>query len=107
MNILVIGNGFDLAHGLPTRYLDFLNFFRNTDGIKFSSAIERFHSGKDYGENYKGFISSYMTNPTGQKGDARLCLIPIRLRIYNTQLRNKSWIESLPESELSIWPFLL
>lgn len=59
MNILVIGNGFDLAHGLPTRYLDFLNFFKNTDGIKFSSAIERFHSGKDYGENYKGFINKY------------------------------------------------
>lgn len=26
MNILIIGNGFDLAHGLPTRYIDFLNF---------------------------------------------------------------------------------
>ena len=26
MNILVIGNGFDLAHGLPTRYMDFLEF---------------------------------------------------------------------------------
>lgn len=26
MNILVIGNGFDLAHGLPTTYADFLNF---------------------------------------------------------------------------------
>lgn len=26
MNILVIGNGFDLAHGLPTRYSDFLEF---------------------------------------------------------------------------------
>ncbi len=26
MNILVIGNGFDLAHGLPTSYSDFLNF---------------------------------------------------------------------------------
>lgn len=24
MNILVIGNGFDLAHGLPTKYVDFL-----------------------------------------------------------------------------------
>lgn len=24
MNILVIGNGFDLAHGLPTKYMDFL-----------------------------------------------------------------------------------
>ena len=26
MNILIIGNGFDLAHGLPTRYGDFLDF---------------------------------------------------------------------------------
>lgn len=26
MNILVLGNGFDLAHGLPTRYTDFLDF---------------------------------------------------------------------------------
>jgi hypothetical protein len=28
MNILVIGNGFDLAHGLPTKYEDFLNFIQ-------------------------------------------------------------------------------
>lgn len=26
MNILVIGNGFDIAHGLPTKYIDFLKF---------------------------------------------------------------------------------
>lgn len=26
MNILIIGNGFDLAHGLPTTYKDFLDF---------------------------------------------------------------------------------
>ena len=26
MNILVVGNGFDLAHELPTRYSDFLDF---------------------------------------------------------------------------------
>ena len=26
MNILVIGNGFDLAHDLPTKYIDFLAF---------------------------------------------------------------------------------
>ena len=26
MNILVIGNGFDLAHGLPTKYRDFIYF---------------------------------------------------------------------------------
>lgn len=28
MNILMIGNGFDLAHGLPTKYTDFLEFVR-------------------------------------------------------------------------------
>ena len=28
MNILVIGNGFDLAHGLPTKYTDFLDFIK-------------------------------------------------------------------------------
>lgn len=28
MNILVLGNGFDLAHGLPTRYTDFLEFVK-------------------------------------------------------------------------------
>lgn len=36
MNILVIGNGFDLAHGLPTKYGDFLNFvkaFQNSDDL--------------------------------------------------------------------------
>lgn len=26
MNILLIGNGFDLAHGLPTQYRNFLDF---------------------------------------------------------------------------------
>ena len=26
MNILVLGNGFDLAHGLPTSYKDFLDY---------------------------------------------------------------------------------
>ena len=26
MNILVIGNGFDLAHGLPTTYRDFIKY---------------------------------------------------------------------------------
>ncbi len=28
MDILLIGNGFDLAHGLPTKYHDFLDFIR-------------------------------------------------------------------------------
>lgn len=30
MNLLIIGNGFDIAHGLPTRYAEFLNFANAT-----------------------------------------------------------------------------
>lgn len=33
MDILVIGNGLDLAHGLPTKYGDFLEFVRVTRKI--------------------------------------------------------------------------
>jgi hypothetical protein len=33
MNILVIGNGFDLAHGLPTRYGDFLKWIQVVDDV--------------------------------------------------------------------------
>lgn len=32
MNILVLGNGFDLAHGLPTAYKDFLDFTNTYQG---------------------------------------------------------------------------
>ena len=33
MKILMIGNGFDLAHGLPTTYADFLCFCRLVEPI--------------------------------------------------------------------------
>lgn len=48
MNILVIGNGFDLAHGLPTSYKDFVKFcdlfiqFYEKDG-KLEWTVEKYH----------------------------------------------------------------
>ena len=34
--IILVGNGFDLAHGLPTSYKDFINWYWNTrvDGFQ-------------------------------------------------------------------------
>ena len=37
MNILILGNGFDLAHGLPTQYKEFLDFIKDVDNPKFAS----------------------------------------------------------------------
>lgn len=60
MNILVIGNGFDLAHGLPTKYGDFLEFvddmerycFKKGKRVKSNSKIEKYLE--------KGFISEIL-----------------------------------------------
>ena len=44
MNILVIGNGFDLAHHMPTQYSDFLDFvkaFNDQSKSDYSSFIEK------------------------------------------------------------------
>lgn len=50
MNILVIGNGFDLAHRLPTTYKDFLEFasvFREYDSVREKILLK-------FSDNYKG-----------------------------------------------------
>lgn len=41
MNILVIGNGFDIAHGLPTKYGNFLEFVQAFNRVKSSTEDSR------------------------------------------------------------------
>lgn len=64
MNILVIGNGFDLAHGLPTRYTDFLEFVK--EFIHFNTEIfPNLLFWSFYGEENKmqEFIKKWHRNP--------------------------------------------
>ena len=55
MNILIIGNGFDLAHGLPTTYKNFLDFACIFKQYYKESNKEQFRCGEKY-ENYKNYI---------------------------------------------------
>ena len=56
MNILIIGNGFDLAHGLPTTYKNFLDFACIFKQYYYKeSNKEQFRCGEKY-ENYKNYI---------------------------------------------------
>lgn len=41
MNILVIGNGFDIEHGLPTKYVDFLDFMKGIQIISIGAYIDK------------------------------------------------------------------
>lgn len=58
--VLILGNGFDLAHGLPTRYSDFLNFcniiYRIKDSIK--------HNEEYTWEEYENIMSEIKKHKT-------------------------------------------
>lgn len=64
MNILVIGNGFDLAHGLCTKYTDFLAYiqaYRNfVEGKSEQVADEKIlDSLKDFNKSYPDFFTEF------------------------------------------------
>lgn len=58
MNILVIGNGFDLAHGLPTRYESFLNWIK---AVKYKMENDYDMKSFDWKEN-DSQIRSFISN---------------------------------------------
>lgn len=51
--VLVIGNGFDVALGLPTQYMEFMEFLRIDDPV---DMIEKVKSGADIKEEYQKFF---------------------------------------------------
>ena len=92
MTILVIGNGFDLAHHLPTQYCDFLNFikaFNNPGNDDYSSFIKEI---KENNESLYLEIQSLIENNI---------LIEYFLSIYEDRCKNgkNGWIDF--ESEIS------
>ena len=60
MNILVLGNGFDLAHGLPTSYINFLEFCEKV--IPIYNGIDKLYI--SYKSNYKisPIIDAFITH---------------------------------------------
>ena len=43
MNILIIGNGFDIAHKLPTQYMAFLDFITLLNGLEtYYGTVDKF-----------------------------------------------------------------
>ncbi len=91
MKILVLGNGFDIDHGLPTSYMDFLNFcnyivdIENPDTIYFSKLKEQ---QKKYAE---------MIKSSNEIKDTFLCLLKGNrlLNYFNNRLakQGENWID--------------
>ena len=94
MNILVIGNGFDIAHELPTRYSDFLDYIR-----AYKNPDKRSEEKKTYFDNLKDKnITLY--NEINSMSDNN-CWLDYFLRIYQERCREgkDGWIDF--ESEIS------
>lgn len=105
MNILVVGNGFDLAHGLPTTYNDFLTFLMEIDMLSSSNMFDSDDTNRII--NPKNNVSNFM-NIFLRKRDTevfRKILILIDNNIfakYFINMTNKigeTWIDF--ESEIS------
>ena len=64
MNILVIGNGFDLAHGLPTTYKDFLKYTR-----EFKYEMEEESTDIHYGVKKKSEFTDHLLNMIKQSSE--------------------------------------
>ena len=63
--VLILGNGFDLAHGLPTRYSDFLEFCQRVNTIwTYNPESNNGQTKKDYAEKW---IKNWETDSTIKK----------------------------------------
>ena len=92
--ILIIGNGFDIAHHLPTRYIDFLDFFKNSDDEIFSYTLEHVRSGLPC----RGKFSDLISNNDGIRKMARLD----RIQSMEKILRENVWAKYFAGCEADI-----
>lgn len=61
MNILVIGNGFDLAHDLPTSYSDFLKFLQCIEHTKFyTNTLDDFLKEHVYDKQLNAYVINFI-----------------------------------------------
>ncbi len=85
MNVLIIGNGFDLAHNLPTRYSDFLKF------------LTTFRNETKSSSKKKGAVHSYIEQLTDNDRGIYFACIKNQWYVHFRQIakefpQRKSWI---------------
>lgn len=111
MKILVIGNGFDLEHGLPTKYGDFLDFIKMIRMI----SDNRFENQKDEFENllnnFNDNVSEYLISNEVFYQESRKDIVKELMELVKKNVwieyfedqkdyKNKGWIDF--ESEISL-----
>lgn len=84
MNILIIGNGFDLAHELPTKYTDFLEFIKVIKQILNTGKL----SGIDWGNTHQEVKNLLITNKAKVQDN-----VLSKIQMWKDLIDNNIWIE--------------
>ncbi len=119
-NILIVGNGFDLAHGLPTRYMDFMDYLSMAETLYENKTDFLAHPDKNAIEGYinrryKNVDTTLRSNLIGKYDSEWLNSFPMQLsRVFSerncwyeyfeylirkNQLQGVNWIDF--EAEIS------
>lgn len=93
-NILVIGNGFDIAHGLYTRYIDFYNFCNAIKKVNDKSIEIRLSINEELLKN--GFMKS-IANIINNKNRINTDTLEKMINIC----KNNYWLNNIEERNLS------
>ena len=110
MNILVIGNGFDIAHGLPTTYKDFLKFVEQICRIEvFHGYVNEFESKNEQFNELDTGVAKYIDTVIRHNTKPHMAVKDIYKNQQNfiideiIQLAKKNyWIEWFQKSETLI-----
>lgn len=88
-NILIVGNGFDLAHGLPTRYMDFMDYLSMAETLYKNKTDFLAHPDKNTIEDYincryKNVDTTLRSNLIGKYDSEWLNSFPMQLsRVFS------------------------
>lgn len=92
-NILVIGNGFDLYHGFPTKYSDFINFIKLWDDFYTKYSENTSKNSSTMTEPIE--LSNYNINKDTMLELANYYKIYNKTKIdtFNNKIKNNDWID--------------
>lgn len=91
MDILIIGNGFDLAHGLPTKYTDFLQICSIAKTAKVSWIENKASSSCGYSEKERKALLIKFTQALGME----------LYEEFREKIRNCFWIDHFLKKKVS------
>ena len=117
MNILIIGNGFDLAHGLATKYSDFLSYCHQIDlnklsddntlskSLKMNFWLSHFLlRSKEIGETWIDFEEEILSAITQISRSARRYLVSPRMLAFLNNNNDKTQYVFIPKLFWNIRP---